>query len=46
MRVSSLQTTNNSDLLGFQLDEAAEVSGDEVCGVSLALYSGDVATGE
>ena len=46
MRVSSLPTTNNSDLLGIQLNEAAEVSGDEVRGVSIALSSGDVATGE
>ena len=46
MRVSPLQTTSNSDLLGFQLNEAAEVSRDEVGGVSVALSSGDVATGE
>ena len=43
MRVSSLPNTTNSGLLGFQLNEAAEVSRDEVGG---ALSSGDVAAGE
>ena len=46
MRVSSFPTTTNSDLVGFQLNEAAEVSRDEVGGVYFALSSGDVATGE
>ena len=46
MRVSSLSTTTNSDLAGFQLNEAAEVSRDELVGVSFVLSSGDVATGE